>query len=69
MTNFFLKLKNPVFGLFLAHFSQFLGQKKFFQKIQLFHAQLHKGFLAPCQNSEKTNDPIRRKCLERRKDA
>ena len=26
------------------------------------------GFLAPCQNSEKTNDTVPRKCLNRQKD-
>ena len=37
---FFKKNKNPTFGLFLAHFPYFLGQKMFSQKI--WHAELDK---------------------------
>ena len=39
LNKFSLNSKNPVIGLF----PQFWGQKKFFQKIRLCHAQ-HKGF-------------------------
>ena len=34
--------KEPIFGLFLAHFPNFCSKKSFFQKLQLCHAQLHK---------------------------
>ena len=47
MSKFSNKLKNPVLG----PFSQFWGQKKFSH-----------GILAPCQNLEKINDTIPRKC-------
>ena len=44
MTNFFNKFKKtylwPIFGAF----SQYWGQKKFFQKTWLCHKQLHMGF-------------------------
>ena len=54
MTKLFFKFKKTIFG----PFSQFLEQKRFFQKIWLFHAQ---QFLPPSQNSEKPNDSIPRK--------
>ena len=44
-------------------FPIFWGKKKFSWKIRLCH-----GFLAPCQNLEKVNDTIQRKCPDRRKD-
>ena len=50
--------------LFLA---QFLGQKKFSWKIQLSRTTSY-GFLASCQNLEKVNDTIQRKCPGRQKD-
>ena len=42
------------------YFWQFLGQKSFFYEIELL-CTTSEGFLAPCQNSEKSNDPISRK--------
>ena len=41
---FLIKFKKSYSRLFLAHFSNFQGQKKFSQKIRLCHAQLDKGF-------------------------
>ena len=49
MTKFFNKLKKPCFW----PISQFLGQKKC--------SGTSYGFLATCQNLEKTNDTIPRK--------
>ena len=63
MPKFSNKLKKP----FLAHFwPTFIisGAKFFSQKIQLCHTTSH-GILAPCQISEKTNDRIPRKHLDR----
>ena len=65
MTKFSNKLKKP----FLAHFGPFftiLGQKKLFpENPALSRTNLYE-FLAPCQISEKTNDAIPRKHLDRR---
>ena len=67
MTKFSNKLKKP----FLAHFRPFftiLGQKKLFpENPALSRTNLYE-FLAPCQISEKTNDAIPRKRLDRRTD-
>ena len=38
-----LNSKNRIFGKFLAHFPNFWSKKRFFQKFQLCHAQLHKS--------------------------
>ena len=43
MTKFFFQFKEPYFWPIFDTFPQFLGQKKFFQKIWLRHAQLDKG--------------------------
>ena len=43
MTIFSLNSKNTLFGLFLAHFPYFCGNKGFSKKSDR-HAQLHKGF-------------------------
>ena len=59
--------KNPVFGPFWALFSQFLGKKSFPENRVLSRTYSYE-FLAPCQISEKTNDTIPRKRLDRRKD-
>ena len=59
--------KNPVFVLFLAHFPNFSGKKIFLENSALSHATSY-GFLASCQNLEKTNDTIPRKRPDRRKD-
>ena len=48
-------------------FSQFLGQ--FFPpKCPAMLRTISHGFLAPCQNLEKTNDAVLRKRLDRRQD-
>ena len=64
MTKFFNKLKNT---LFLAHFCSIfliLGVNK----LENPAGTTSYGFLAPCQNLEKTNDTIPRKRPDRRKD-
>ena len=38
-----LNSKNRIFGKFLAHFPNFWSKKRFFQKFQICHAQLHKS--------------------------
>ena len=50
--------KNPIFACF-GPFSQFLGAKKVFPKN--LACTTWQGFLVPCRNSEKPNDPISRK--------
>lgn len=47
-----------------GHFSSFGGKKSLFEKSTTV-TTLHE-FLAPYQNSEKTNDPIPRKYLDGR---
>ena len=64
MTKFSNRLKKPWFWPILDPFAQFWAKKKFSQKA-LSHATSNE-FLAPCQISEKTNDTIPRKCLDRR---
>ena len=44
MTKFFNKFKEPCFWRIFGPFSQFWGQKIFFQKIWFCHTQLHIGF-------------------------
>ena len=70
MTKFSNKFKRPCFWPILGLFSQFLAQKKF--KIFLENLALScttsYGFLVPCQNLEKVNDTIQRKCPDRWKD-
>ena len=56
--------KNPVFDPFLAHFPDFWGKKIFSGK----SGSTSYGFLASCQNLEKTNDTIPRKHPDRWKD-
>ena len=51
----------------MVHFANFWGRFFFFNKIRIYHAQLH-VFLAPFQNLEKTDDTIPRKRQDRRKD-
>ena len=67
MTKFFFKFKKPYFWSFLAHFPNFGGKKSFSTKSSCYAQRL-----APCQNSEKPNDPIPRKhpdrCQEARMD-
>ena len=59
---FFFNSKNPIFGLF----PRFLGQKFFQKNLALSNTTLSR-LLAPCQNSEKSNDPIPRKHPDSRK--
>ena len=53
--------------LFLTHFPHFWGKKFFLQNLALSGTTSY-GFLAPCQNLEKVNNTIQRKCPDRRKD-
>ena len=66
MTKFLNKSKNLVFGPYLVHFPNFGGKKQIFWNIWLCTTSY--GFLAPCQNLEKTDDTIPRKHPERRTD-
>ena len=56
MTNFPINSKGP----FLGPYSPFLGQKDFFQKIQLSHRTPH-ARLTPCSVPQKTYEPKLRK--------
>ena len=64
MTKFSNKLKNPWFWPILGPFFAILGQKNFSQKA--LSPTTSNEYLALCQISEKTNDTIPRKCLDRR---
>ena len=44
----------------MAHFPNFWGNESFYTKNRL-SCTTSKGFLEPCQNSEKSNDPVPRK--------
>ena len=69
MTKIFNKLKKPCSWHIFGPFSQFSRQKKiFFSRKSGSVCATSYGFLAPCQNLEKTNDTIPRKRPERRKD-
>ena len=59
--------KNPVFGPFLSHFHNFWGKKIFLGNPALSRTTSY-GFLASCQNLEKTNDKIPRKHPDGQKD-
>ena len=62
MTKSFDKFKTPCFWSIFPNF----GAKNFLPKnLALSHTTSY-GFLAACQNSEKTNDTIPRKCPHRR---
>ena len=68
MNNFFNKLKKT---LFLAHFGSIFpifGANKIFLENPALSRTTSYGFLATCQNLEKVNDTIQRKCPDRRKD-
>ena len=68
MTKFFNKLKKtPVFGPFLVNFCNFWGKKFFPENLALSCTDSY-GFLALCQNLEKTNATIPRKQTDRWKD-
>ena len=62
MTKFFNKCKKLYFWPFAQIF-----EKMFSQNMALSCTALY-GFLAPCQNLEKTKDKILRKLLDRRKE-
>ena len=63
MTKFLSKFKKPCFWPIFGLFSQFLEQKKkTFSENPALSRATYCGFLAPCQNLEKTNDTIPRKC-------
>ena len=57
--------KNPGFGPFLVYLPKFWSNN-FFPENQALSCTTAYGFPAPCQNSEKTNDTIPRKCQDRR---
>ena len=50
----------------MTHFPKFWGKKIFLAYMALSCTTSY-GFLAPCQNLEKTNDAIPRKCPDKRK--
>ena len=61
---FFKKIQKALFLSILGPFPQFFGQKTFFHETELL-STTSEGFLALCQNSEKSNDPISRKHPDR----
>ena len=68
MNKFSNKLKKT---LFFAHFGSIFpifGAKKNFLENLALSCTTSFGFLAPCQNLEKVNDTIQRKCPDRQKD-
>ena len=59
----FQQIQKTLFlAYFLVHFPNFGGKTFFPENLALY------GFLPQCQNLEKTNDAILRKCLDRWKD-
>ena len=64
MTKFSNKFKKPFLDPFLVYFPHFLCKKKSCQKSALSRIIRH-GPLTPCRVSEKTNEPIPRKLLDR----
>ena len=64
MTKFSNKLKKAWSWPILALFPNFGAKKNFSQKA--LSGTTSYVFLAPCQISEKTNDTIPRKCLDRK---
>ena len=67
MKKFSNKLKKTLFWPIWGHFPNFWGKKIFLKNLVLSCTTSY-GFLAPCQNLEKVNDTIHRKCPERQKD-
>ena len=65
MNKFSNKLKKPCCGLFGVFFLNF-WEKKIFSENPALSRTTSYEFLAPCQISQKTNDTIPRKCLDRR---
>ena len=64
MTKFFNILKKPCFWPIFPNF----GTKFYFLENPALSRTTSYGFLASCQNLEKTNDTIPRKCPDRWKD-
>ena len=64
LTKFFNKFKKPCFWPIFPNF----GTKTFFLENPALSCTTSYGFLALCQNSEKTNDTIPRKHQDRRTD-
>ena len=64
MTQFSNKFKKPCFWPIFPIF----GAKKIFLENPALSRTTSYGFLAPCQNLEKVNDTIQRKCPDRQKD-
>ena len=63
MTKFFFKFKKSYFWPFLVNFPNFGGKKLISQNRVFMHN--FKGFLASCQNLEKSNDPVPRRHPDR----
>ena len=61
MTQFSNKFKKSCFWPIFPHF---WGKKNFLENLALSRTTSY-GFLAPCQNLEKVNDTIQRKCPDR----
>ena len=55
MTKFFSKFKKPCFWPIFGPLSHFWGQRNFLANPTLSHT-ISYGFVAPCQNLEKTNN-------------
>ena len=68
MTKFFNKFRKLCFWPIFGAFSQFLGQKHFFLENHALSRTTSCGFLAPCQDLEKTNDTILIKHPDRQRD-
>ena len=68
MTQFFNKLKKTLFLARFWHIFPIFGAKKIFLENPTLSCTTSYGFLTPCQNLQKVNDAIQRKCLDRRKD-
>ena len=64
MTQFSNKFKKPCFWPIYTIF----GAKKIFHENPTLSCTTSYGFLAQCQNLQKDNDTIQRKCPDRRKD-
>ena len=67
MTKFFNIFKKPCFGSIFGPIFQFWDKKNFYGNSGSVTHNSY-GFLAPCQNLEKTRDTIPRKRLDRRTD-
>ena len=65
---FLFKDKKPYFWATVGPFFQFLEQKRFFPKTPDVSCTTSQGFLAPSQNSEKSNNTIPGKYPDRQQD-